>query len=377
MRRLTATTVVEVKTVIMIRRLSHIVEAYDALDPNGNITIKWDIISWTPDGYVVKGRNYPLSSSHILHTSAHLYAVLVASISPSPDRGGYEFTFAGTTEENKLPYHAYGVIVDALTNFPAVALGYLTMDMAEDFKETFGRTTPNDSRVFLLVWHVVHLILRVLYLARDILSTIESYLITNGLLEVYKHLNLDRVKYLGVVIDSDEARQTSEVIELLEWLSAIGIKKVCLYDREGVLKKSKEVLVERFSSAKLSNDDSKTDPIHSKKQMDFEFVSVSDGKEAVAKAANVLFKKYYLDGDTEKPFFTETYLTDALKTLGAVEPDPDLLLIYGPARCHLGFPAWRIRYTEMVHMGPLKYKKYGLILKAIHKFTKVKQNYGS
>nr|XP_012573187.2 COBRA-like protein 1 isoform X2 [Cicer arietinum] len=27
-------------------------EAYDPLDPNGNITIKWDIISWTQDGYV-------------------------------------------------------------------------------------------------------------------------------------------------------------------------------------------------------------------------------------------------------------------------------------------------------------------------------------
>jgi hypothetical protein len=27
--------------------------AYDPLDPNGNITIKWDVISWTPDGYVV------------------------------------------------------------------------------------------------------------------------------------------------------------------------------------------------------------------------------------------------------------------------------------------------------------------------------------
>ncbi|XP_051121025.1 protein COBRA-like [Andrographis paniculata] len=27
-------------------------EAYDALDPNGNITVKWDIISWTPDGYI-------------------------------------------------------------------------------------------------------------------------------------------------------------------------------------------------------------------------------------------------------------------------------------------------------------------------------------
>ncbi|KAJ6867017.1 COBRA-like isoform X1 [Populus alba x Populus x berolinensis] len=27
-------------------------EAYDALDPNGNITIKWDVVNWTPDGYV-------------------------------------------------------------------------------------------------------------------------------------------------------------------------------------------------------------------------------------------------------------------------------------------------------------------------------------
>ncbi|MCD9639510.1 hypothetical protein HAX54_024092 [Datura stramonium] len=27
-------------------------DAYDVLDPNGNITIKWDIKSWTPDGYL-------------------------------------------------------------------------------------------------------------------------------------------------------------------------------------------------------------------------------------------------------------------------------------------------------------------------------------
>ncbi|KAL3529650.1 hypothetical protein ACH5RR_008972 [Cinchona calisaya] len=27
-------------------------EAFDALDPNGNITIKWDIMSWTSDGYI-------------------------------------------------------------------------------------------------------------------------------------------------------------------------------------------------------------------------------------------------------------------------------------------------------------------------------------
>ena len=33
--------------------LSHFLAAYDPLDPNGNITIKWDVMSWTPDGYVV------------------------------------------------------------------------------------------------------------------------------------------------------------------------------------------------------------------------------------------------------------------------------------------------------------------------------------
>ncbi|KAM3380847.1 COBRA-like protein 1 [Capsicum galapagoense] len=27
-------------------------DAYDVLDPNGNITVKWDVKSWTPDGYV-------------------------------------------------------------------------------------------------------------------------------------------------------------------------------------------------------------------------------------------------------------------------------------------------------------------------------------
>ncbi|KAG9140087.1 hypothetical protein Leryth_021121 [Lithospermum erythrorhizon] len=27
-------------------------EALDALDPNGNITIRWDVMIWTPDGYV-------------------------------------------------------------------------------------------------------------------------------------------------------------------------------------------------------------------------------------------------------------------------------------------------------------------------------------
>ncbi|KAG6502669.1 hypothetical protein ZIOFF_034955 [Zingiber officinale] len=37
---------------LVFSSLASIAEAYDSLDPNGNITIKWDIIQWTPDGYV-------------------------------------------------------------------------------------------------------------------------------------------------------------------------------------------------------------------------------------------------------------------------------------------------------------------------------------
>lgn len=41
-------------------------EAYDALDPEGNITMKWDVMSWTPDGYVVSSRTTKTKKSALL-----------------------------------------------------------------------------------------------------------------------------------------------------------------------------------------------------------------------------------------------------------------------------------------------------------------------
>ncbi|CAL9079380.1 cobra-like protein [Musa troglodytarum] len=37
---------------LLLSSLASTAEAYDPLDPNGNITIKWDVMQWTPDGYV-------------------------------------------------------------------------------------------------------------------------------------------------------------------------------------------------------------------------------------------------------------------------------------------------------------------------------------
>lgn len=43
---------ISVAALLLIALVPHAV-AFDPLDPNGNITIKWDVMSWTPDGYVV------------------------------------------------------------------------------------------------------------------------------------------------------------------------------------------------------------------------------------------------------------------------------------------------------------------------------------
>lgn len=111
-------------------------------------------------------------------------------------------------------------------------------------------------------------------------------------------------------------------------------------------------------------------------QITIEFLSFSDNKEIISKAANFLcsrqLKSNLLAPHKIEPVFTDTDLLNALKMAGELCFDihdvincetigkfyavilgcgglhPDLLLVYGPARCHLGFPAWRLRYTEIM-----------------------------
>ena len=67
-----------------------------------------------------------------------------------------------------------------------------------------------------------------------IASVAESYFISSGLLRKYRTLNLSKLRYLAIVVESEEACQTSKVTELLQWLGDIGVKHVCLYDQEGI-----------------------------------------------------------------------------------------------------------------------------------------------
>lgn len=67
-------------------------------------------------------------------------------------------------------------------------------------------------------------------------NDLECYLISFKLLPKYRNLHLERLAYLGVVVDSREAKNALKVKQLLRWFSTIGINYLILYDIEGVLK---------------------------------------------------------------------------------------------------------------------------------------------
>ncbi|GLT52254.1 hypothetical protein SLA2020_256020 [Shorea laevis] len=253
------------------------------------------------------------------------------------------------------------------------------MDFKEEVQLLYGWMAQVGNLVVQLLWHLLHVMVSLWYFVQGVSDLLESYFISKGVLKRYKSLHIGKLRYLAIVIESEDAHQTSKIIELLEWLVSIGVKHVCLYDAEGILKKSKESILVKLDHATLLEESHEDDVLLNQKDFTLEFVSFTDGKEAVAKAANVLFMKYLklsASGRTqEDQIFTEPNMTEALKAVGCIGLEPDLLLVYGPARCHLGFPAWRIRYTEIVHMGPLKSMRYGSLKKAIHKFTMVHQNY--
>ncbi|XP_072972519.1 uncharacterized protein [Typha angustifolia] len=213
---------------------------------------------------------------------------------------------------------------------------------------------------------------------------LECYFISSGLLQKYQNLQFNRLRHLAVVVDSEEAKNAKKIKQLLCWLSAIGVKYVALYDVEGVLKDSVENdlknLADSGTRKSIDFNPNGTSLCHFK-GMTLELLDLSDGKEGIAKAASFLCSTCIRDGlegcNKVKPVFTEADMANALKAVGCGGPEPDLLLVYGPARCHLGFPAWRLRYTEIVHMGSLKSVNYGAVVKAIYDFSKKHQNYGS
>uniref|UniRef100_A0A2P2J8J2 ditrans,polycis-polyprenyl diphosphate synthase [(2E,6E)-farnesyldiphosphate specific] n=1 Tax=Rhizophora mucronata TaxID=61149 RepID=A0A2P2J8J2_RHIMU len=84
-----------------------------------------------------------------------------------------------------------------------------------------------------LLWHFLHLFVSLWYLGVGMVDGVESYLISCGILNRYKSFDVSKLNYLAIVMESEDARRISKVIQLLQWLEAIGVKHLCLYDVEG------------------------------------------------------------------------------------------------------------------------------------------------
>lgn len=249
------------------------------------------------------------------------------------------------------------------------------MNLGERVQKFLRRTSVGGSLGLRLLWLTIHFLISIWYFLLGTVHALESVLISSGVLKSYKALNVSKIRHLAVVIDSEEARETSKILDLLGFLANIGVKSISLYDSEGVLKEAKEAIKHELNRTKFSQGNSLPIPLL-QKYTNLEFLSLVDGKQALVKAANFLFVKHYSGTKLGKHTFTESDMSDALRAIGCGGPEPDLLLVYAPARCHLGFPPWRLRYTEIVHMGPLKSMKFGSLVKAIYKFTMIHQNYG-
>lgn len=159
-----------------------------------------------------------------------------------------------------------------------------------------------------LLWHLLHVMVNSWYFVLEMADLLESYFICKGILKKYKPVHIGKLRYLAVVVESEDANQISKIVELLEWLV-------------GILKKSKESILAKLDRATLL-EDSLDDGLFNQQDLTLEFASFSDGKEAVAKAANVLLRKYSKFSASGKnkddQIFTEALMTEALKAVASL-----------------------------------------------------------
>lgn len=246
----------------------------------------------------------------------------------------------------------------------------------------------------LFCWHTLHLTFIVIAYIATIIDKSWSMLFAKGSLEksrVSKALQRKKPRIVGVVIESEEVEaEMSKVCNLLMWLADIGVQHVSLYDMEGLLKQSKRSLEKTLGNLNTQIQLVSTWEEHEKWTsesqiteqpiMTVELLSIYDGKEGIAKAARYLctntLQKINSDGQHIDLRLTEADINRGLEAAGCAGPEPDLLLVFGFTRCLLGFPAWRLPFTEIIYMGMLKSLTLDSLLNAVDEFSTKNQRYG-
>ncbi|CAL9073107.1 unnamed protein product [Musa textilis] len=178
--------------------------------------------------------------------------------------------------------------------------------------------------ILVFCWYLMHLLVCLVHIMSSLKKWLVSYIISFGLLSKYQNLRLDMLNCLAVVVDSEEAKDTRKIKHLLCWLFTMDIKYITLYDMQGVLKKTLGndlMSLTKTSMRSCSVDDVKTvGSVFQMEKMTVEILSVSDGKEGIAKAASFLCSKYMkvdsVSCNKSEPAFTESDVANALNAVG-------------------------------------------------------------
>lgn len=89
------------------------------------------------------------------------------------------------------------------------------------------------NRGLNLLWHFIHILVSLWHIVCGIFEAIESYAISLGLSERYTSIDIEKLRFLAVAVDIADALDVCNVIELLQWLTTIGVKQVGLFDSQG------------------------------------------------------------------------------------------------------------------------------------------------
>lgn len=249
-------------------------------------------------------------------------------------------------------------------------------------------------------WRMVHLAFRLFICCVFLLSQLRS-------LFSFSTLKLKKLpRHLAIIIDSEDAlAHLPKVVQLLQQLAQLGLQHVSLYDMKGSLK---SVLADSFGSNStvrfyshdvVSNglpiqgvqcahmepcskhkaygswqDTGIVCPCQRRDQLAVEVLCLRDGKQAIVRAARNVCLKSLQSGVLSS--LKEEDIDTSLRETGGVGPDPDFLLLFSDSRCLLGFPPWRLRLTEIQHMGSIRDMTEKSLFVALDEFSYKHQRYG-
>lgn len=109
------------------------------------------------------------------------------------------------------------------------------------------------------------------------------------------------------------------------------------------------------------------------------FISPLDGKEAICRATQ-LITKAVKSGSLKEEDVDQAILHNMLSSPdGELWPSPDLIMNFTDVPANLGYPAWHLRYAEIVNVGRLGSGMptiWSQFYGALRSFSKTVQRYG-